>query len=207
MDQPVSDQLTACHSCDYLLRLPELQPGQKAQCPRCGHPISRRVRHALDRSLAFAVSALLFLTLALMFPFLAFKVQGRMQEMSLLHSAVELIQQDYLLLAALLLLFILLAPTALLALLLPVLLAVRRGRSGDWTFRFAHLLFAVQPWSMVEVFMIGVLVSLVKLSSQADVVLGLSFWAYILFSLSLTAAFAGIDRYQLWHALDEAHHG
>ena len=144
--------------------------------------------------------------LSLQFPFLAFEAQGQIQQMTLLQSASALIQLDHPLLATLLLLFILIMPWLLLVLLSTVLIQLNRNDKGIWQRRFTHWLFAIQPWCMAEVFLIGVLVSLIKISSMAEIVLGLSFWAYILFTLSLTAAIASLDQHQLWHQIDGSYH-
>ena len=65
-----------------------------------------------------------------------------------------------------------------------------------------RFIFGVSAWSMVEVFVIGVIVSLVKLASMASVVLGISFWAYALFALSLTATLSSLDRAFVWDAIE-----
>ena len=64
-------------------------------------------------------------------------------------------------------------------------------------------MFSLNNWAMVEVFVVGVIVSLVKIAKLATVVLGLSFWAYIACALCLTAAFSGLDRLQVWQAIEE----
>jgi paraquat-inducible protein A len=55
---------------------------------------------------------------------------------------------------------------------------------------------------MVEVFCIGVIVSLVKLSDMAKVTLGISFWAYLAFSVLFLMAFSGLDRLTVWNRID-----
>jgi paraquat-inducible protein A len=66
----------------------------------------------------------------------------------------------------------------------------------------AKLMFQLNNWAMVEVFVIGAIVSLVKIAHLATVVLGLSFWAYIIFAICLTAAISGLDRMQVWLAIE-----
>jgi paraquat-inducible protein A len=56
---------------------------------------------------------------------------------------------------------------------------------------------------MVEVFLIGVVVSLVKLASLAEVQLGISFFAYTAFSITFTLAVTTLDRFQCWQMIDE----
>jgi paraquat-inducible protein A len=55
---------------------------------------------------------------------------------------------------------------------------------------------------MVEVFVIGVIVSLVKIGHMATVVLGLSFWSYVAFSVCFTAAMASLDRLEVWREIE-----
>ena len=55
---------------------------------------------------------------------------------------------------------------------------------------------------MVEVFIIGVIVSLVKIMKLATVILGISFWAYIVFTLCLVAALSGLDRWRVWGEIE-----
>ena len=59
----------------------------------------------MNKALAFSSSALLFLLLANLFPFLAFRAQGREQVMNLLHSSFELATQGHPVLAALVAVF------------------------------------------------------------------------------------------------------
>jgi paraquat-inducible protein A len=60
----------------------------------------------------------------------------------------------------------------------------------------------LSPWSMVEVFVIGVLVSLVKIAAMATVILGVSFWAYVGFAVCFTATLSNLDRLQMWREIE-----
>jgi len=62
----------------------------------------------------------------------------------------------------------------------------------------------MEPWNMVEVFILGVLVSLLKLAKLAEVHFGYGFWAYCILMLCMAAAVAGIDRDELWDRLEVA---
>ena len=55
---------------------------------------------------------------------------------------------------------------------------------------------------MVEVFIIGVIVSLVKIAKMATVGLGVSFWAYVAFSILFTMVVSALDRYQCWEQIE-----
>ena len=82
------------------------------------------------------------------------------------------------------------------------LVPVRRGRSVPWLVPAGRFLFWLSPWSMAEVFIIGVLVSLVKIAAMASVVVGLSFWAYVGFAVCFTASLSSLDRLQMWREIE-----
>jgi paraquat-inducible protein A len=65
-----------------------------------------------------------------------------------------------------------------LALLLYVLLPVHLGRVPWQMPRMFRLLRRIQPWSMMEVFLVGILVAVTKLVDMASVVPGLALWAF-----------------------------
>jgi paraquat-inducible protein A len=193
---------TACIECDLLVTLGELEGDQRALCPRCGHLLTVASADGLTRSLAFALAAAVLLVIANSFPFLALNAQGLEQVMTLPRTAVELYRDGYAPLAVLVLGPIVGIPALMLATLVALLVYVRRGRAAPWLVPAGRFLFLLSPWSMVEVFVIGVLVSLVKIAAMASVVLGLSFWAYVAFAVCFTAAFSSLDRLEMWREIE-----
>jgi len=201
--EPAAVDQIACLECDLLLDPPQLREGQRAACPRCGYHLRARPRQGFTRSLAFAVSALIWLMVANGFPFLALKASGLENVMTLPQTALALYSHGSPVVAGLVLVFIIGVPAAMMVALLGLLLPVARGQSASWLVPTARMFFALGPWSMVEVFVIGVIVSLVKLASMASVSLGVSFWAYIAFAVCFTAALSSLDRGELWSAIEQ----
>ena len=195
----------ACHECDLLLNLPVIQEGQRAYCPRCNNLLCANQPHGMERSLAYAVAGIAFLILANIFPFLAFQAKGREQVMTLIQSSIDLYRNGSEVLAAFVLVFTIIAPAMLLGSLIwilgPLLLKGKRVQGAYW---LGHLIFQTTPWSMAEVFLIGILVSMVKIAAMATVVLGISFWGYVGFTICLTMSMASLDKHLFWDALDEA---
>lgn len=194
--------LAACIECDLLITIGEIEGGHRAECPRCGHVLTSAFVDGLTRPLAFAIAAAVLLLLANSFPFLALKSQGLEQVMTLPRTAVELYRDDYVVLAVFVLGPIVAVPALMLAALISLLVFVRGRRGAAWMVPTGRFLFVLSPWSMVEVFVIGVLVSLVKIAGMASVVLGISFWAYVAFSVCFTAAFSSLDRLELWREIE-----
>jgi paraquat-inducible protein A len=184
--------------------VPVLAEGERAGCPRCGAHLMSKPRDGLARSFAFAMSAVVFLLIAITYPFLTMKVGGFENEMTLPQAALELYRYDMVALAAVVFAAILLIPSVLLGLTLALVGQLIRGGAAPWLVPTARLIFGLGAWSMVEVFVIGVIVSLVKLASMATVVLGISFWAYAAFSVCLTAALTSLDRAFVWTQIEAA---
>jgi paraquat-inducible protein A len=192
----------ACIECDLPLSIGTLEPGERAHCPRCGHLISTRVADPLTRSLALATTSLLLLCMANAFPFMSLEASGIEKVMTLPRTAVELHREGYTSLAALVLGMIVAVPALMMATVVMLVIPLRSGRPAPWLVPAGRLLFLLNPWSMVEVFVISVLVSLVKIAELAHVSLGLSFWSYVLFGLCFTATLASLDRLTLWQEIE-----
>ena len=196
----------ACHECDLLLELPNIEEGQRAYCPQCNHLICSNPHNGIERGLAYALAGISFLLLANIFPFLAFKARGREQVMTLLQSSIELYRGGNEFLAAFVLMFIIIAPALLLFCIIWILgPLVFKGKRAVGAYWLGRLVFQASPWSMAEVFLIGILVSVIKIASMATVVLGISFWAYVGFTICLTMTMASFDKHYFWETLDKSH--
>jgi paraquat-inducible protein A len=178
--------------------LPELEEDQKAHCPRCNYLLTSRHSDTINRILAFSASGIIFLILTFLFPFITFNAQGVERVINFQQSIDILFYKDYASLAILIYFLTIVFPCTILAGSFYVSLAIKRHQLLPATRTVMRLLVLLQPWSMVEIFLIGILVSFIKIISLADVSLGLSFSAYVLFSLCLTIVLLHLDKYQFW---------
>jgi len=201
------DQVIECHDCSLPLHIPELQHKQEAHCPRCGLEITSFHRSTVDYILAYAFTALLFLLATLPFPFLSFSVKDQSQQIDIIHSLTSLIHYDYIVLASLEIIAIFIIPFVILCGLIYLLMPIRLARPPPpFSAEILRLIFTLLPWNMAEIFLIGTLVSLVKITSLADVSLGLSFYMFILFSIFIVATTARLDKLQLHKILHITSH-
>ncbi|MEE4661414.1 MAG: paraquat-inducible protein A [Halieaceae bacterium] len=191
----------ACHACDLLVDIGEVMPGQKATCPRCGHYLTHPRPDAPQRLMAYSVAALVALALANAFPFLSFASAGIESVMSLPQTPRALWQNGLPLVSLLVAAFIIVIPAVMLVMLLALGLPLARQTWRPWLVPLGRWVFRLQNWAMVEVFIIGVIVSLVKIAKMATVSLGLSFWSYIAFAMLFTLAISVLDRHQIWTAI------
>jgi paraquat-inducible protein A len=193
-----------CHECALSVDISLLGEQQKALCPRCGLMLSAKHHNAIDRVLAYSLAAVFFLLLSLPFEFLAFQSNGIERKIDILASLTILTDNNYQVLAVLEILTIFVIPALVLLSLIYLLIPLRRGIHPHGGHYLLELTYKLLPWSMVEIFVVGVLVSLVKIISLADISLGPSFFAYIFFSLSMTAALLHMDKHQLQRLLNSS---
>ena len=187
-----------CHECDLLIAVPALESGQKAYCPRCNYLLAAHRPHALTMVLAFGMSGLVFLLLSTAFPFLGFSASGQERTVTLLQSILILVTEDLPSLAAIVFASIILIPGAFLIGAVYVSSALKLNRSLPGTVMVLRWTLMLRPWSMAEIFLIGILVSFVKIVTIADVSLGLSFWSYVLFTVCMVVVTLYPDKRRLW---------
>jgi paraquat-inducible protein A len=150
------------------------------------------------------VAAAIFFLLANLFPFMTLKADYRESDMRLAGSMTGLAQQGFPVLAGLVGIFVLAAPAFLLGALLYILIPLIRGERRRWSLPLCRAMDEARRWNMVEVYLLGALVSLLKLSKLATLTLGVSFWAFVGFVLCLASAWTIIDPSELWRKLEEA---
>ena len=195
----------ACHDCDTLFEAPVLNERERVLCPNCHANLFTYRPNSVHRASAFAMASAVLFFVANIFPFLSLRKDLRANDMLLYESVSGLVGQGYPYLAIAVAVFLLAAPTllilGLLYLLLP-LLSDRRLPAAAWICRGVS---TAKRWNMTDVYLVGVLVSFLKLGKLAQLTLGISFWAYIALIVCLTAAVTAMDNRELWTRLESAH--
>jgi paraquat-inducible protein A len=199
----ISHALTACHECDLLQRKPILPSGGIACCRRCKAILFRRTPNSLDRALAYTLGAAILFIIANMFPIVGLEVQGNANATSLYGAVESIWKNDMEDVALLVFATTILIPAVEISLMLYVLVPLKFGRLPGEMSAILRILQSVRPWSMTQVFILGVLVALVKLAHLAHVVPGVALWAFGGLILSLTAAVATFNTHELWNLVTE----
>jgi paraquat-inducible protein A len=197
------DAFIACHECDVIHRIKPVPAKVAAHCIRCGAVLYKHKPNSLDRTLAFAFAGLILFILANSFPFLGLKIGSQVRQTTLLTGIYELYVQGMQVVAILVLLTTVLVPFIQMLCLLYILLPLkfhRLPRGLPRVFRFVN---SVGPWGMMEVFMIGILVSLVKLAGMAKIIPGISVYAFLALIFVLATMTVSLDSHLIWHKWGE----
>ncbi|EPC04290.1 paraquat-inducible protein A [Litchfieldella anticariensis FP35 = DSM 16096] len=194
-------RLRACHECDWVVALPPLRPRERADCPRCGYTLAKRHYRPVQRSLALATSALIALLLAVSFPFVSFEVSGISNRIELTQTVTTLIGFHEPLVAIGVALTILVLPAVYLVGVMWLQIGLLGNAPLPYSRGIARSLAHLHPWMMADVFIIGALVSLIKVAGLAQIEVGISFWAFCAFAFLLLLTTQSIDADWMWFSL------
>lgn len=199
-------KLTACPHCDLLVETPDLDDASAdaLHCPRCDERLQQGGERNVDAILALASAGLVLLGLGVAFPLLDLAVGGQSVETTIIGAAAILWREHMPEIAALVILTTVLLPLAeLVALLWLVWPLKRKHRPAG----FAHVFRAfslVRPWAMSEVFILGILIAMVKLSHLAALHPGAGAWSYGALMATFATLGAIVEPQELWHLWEKA---
>jgi len=179
--------MLACHHCGAAYQRPVLQPGQWAQCERCDNVLETYSTFTPGAWLAVILSALLCFSLANAYPIATLLISGQSQAASFFDAIIITWQAGYPEVAVVSFAAGFLLPFVQLLLLFWVFLALSRGRLPSRFEELISLIDALKPWCMVPVFLMGILVSVVKLVGLASLVAGVGLFATAASAIFVTA--------------------
>ena len=193
--------LVSCPECDLLQRETPLPRGGIARCRRCGAELYRSHPDSLERTLAITLAALVLFAIANAYPIVGLEVQGNRTAATLFGAVRALWGQGAEAVAGLVFVTTIVVPLLEMSITLLILVPLRLGGAAPATGLLLRIVQAVRPWGMVEVFILGVLVSLVKLAHQATVIPGIALWSFAGLMLLFAAAAASFDPREVWKRL------
>ena len=199
---PVPDNIVACADCDLLQRVAAIPNGATAQCRRCGHKLAYNKPDSLDRTLALTIAAAVALIVANLTPLMGLSVAGRESSTTIVGGAQEMWLQGQEIGALIVIFCTVIAPAAHIGIMLVVLLAARRDPVPYWAGTLLRWSNWHQPWAMVEVMMLGLLVALIKIAELATVLPGIGMFAAGALVALVTAMTVSFDPNEVWKRVE-----
>jgi paraquat-inducible protein A len=198
--------LIACKVCGQIHELPSLRPRTVALCVRCGSRIEKRSRRSLHRTAAFSLAALLLYIPANILPILRLELYGAVSENTVWDGVRKFYEtRDYGIALIVLLASIVIPLLKLMGLLFVVTTTAMHSRRWlllrTWTYRF---IASIGKWAMLDVFVVSIWVSVVKLGSLGRVSAGtglVPFGGVVVLTLLASASF---DPQLIWETQELA---
>ena len=195
-------QLRACPGCGLLQQVPALTPGTSAYCARCPTILRRLSAYRLDHVAALTVAALVLLVVMCSSALMSVETAGIRHVADLFSGPQELVRQSMAPLALVVLFVTVLAPLARLLGTLYVLVGAHQHRPPRHLRRVFALAERLRPWSMIEVFVLGVFVAYVKLGDLVTIGLRTGVYALLALTIVLVWLDSALDREAVWERLD-----
>jgi len=195
--------LAICEHCDAVYERRRLARGEAAYCLRCGAEVYRNRPLDVDTMLAITLASLIFFVIANTYPVMVMELGGTRADATLWDAILASYDAGVGVIAVVAAACIFFLPLSQILLFSYVLLPLRAGRVPRGFVVAMHAIRHMRPWSMVEVFMVGVLVSAVKLAEDADIAPGIGLWGFALLTILLTLL-STFDLHELWDLAAEA---
>lgn len=202
-------QLIACHECDLLLRKPATSIGESVECPRCGYELYTHRAQVMRRSMALVIAALLLYVPANFLPIMHLNLLGQTTNDTVWSGVLGLYNSGMQSVAVVVFMCSMAVPLLKLLIQFAVLLSIQLdiGRSyGLLLYRIYH---HMREWGMLEVYLMGILVAIVKLVDLAELSIGLGLMCFIALLLVQVWLEVTMSPHQVWDALsgEEEHAG
>ncbi len=194
--------IISCHDCGLLQKISHLPDDGAAKCCRCDATLRKLQRISPEKNiehvLALVVTALILLVIANSFPIIELHVAGHNVHTSLFGVIYYLFQNNELFLGSLVLLTSFAAPVLQLTGLFYILLAINFNWVPPYVPEVYRLVRMISAWSMLEVLMLGLIVSLVKLSAMGTVIPSIALWAFLILIFFIAAILSNLDIDMIW---------
>lgn len=184
--------MVSCPTCAQLQVVDRLPVGTVAKCARCGFTLYRRKPNSRARTAALAAAAFILYFPANIFPIVTTYYWGLHQKTTIFDGIHGLFQRGSYFVGGLVFTTSILTPIIKILglLLLAVTLKWDRWKNiRTWTYRIIRI---VDPWNMLEVTLLAILVSIAELGKIATVHPGagvFSFAAVVVLTIAATLTF------------------
>jgi paraquat-inducible protein A len=197
------DDLIACQQCDALFDQPTLAEGQRAECGRCGAMLFERKVNSIDRTFSLSIAGLIFLTPAIILPIMGITLAGQYHQASLLNSITVLIDKGFFMIAMLVFMFSIAVPTVRLVGAFYLSYCFKFNKIKPSLLHFFRAYHQLDSWSMLNVFMLAIVVSMYKLLDDAELTLGYGLFAFVLLLICSTLVSVTLDQHYVWEKLEQ----
>jgi paraquat-inducible protein A len=194
-----SKHLAACHLCF------KLAPTDIHHCPRCGSAMHLRKNDSIQRTLALLVTACLLYIPANLYPIMYTDQLGSTEASTILGGVVLLINLDSVPVAVVIFIFSVMVPSGKLMAMFYLVWTVERhspldARQRSIMYRITEF---IGKWSMVDVFVVSILVALVHLSGVLVIRPGVAAICFAGVVIVTIIAAASFDSRLIWDSMEE----
>lgn len=193
----------ACPDCDILLRPSQPVIGEKAHCPRCGFMLARPRKQSIERTFALSIAGLILIFPANLLPLIGMQMLGNVRICNLWSGVFSLFAEDMWEIAILVFLASIFFPLVNIILSLLVSGFLYFDRPNRYLKIWLRCLQHLSEWVMLEVYMLGIIVACVKLSSMAKLSFGFGLYAFVALLIITAMLSSTLDKRLFWQRIEQ----
>ncbi|MEN8686494.1 MAG: paraquat-inducible protein A [Desulfuromonadales bacterium] len=197
--------LISCHDCHLLSRAPDLATGETAYCSRCGEELHQRKPNSVARTWALVLAAMVCYVPANVLPMTITTALGSAQSDTIMSGVIYFIHSGSFAIAAVIFTASVFVPFLKFAILIYLLLTVqfkstRRPKDRTRLYRFTE---AIGRWSMLDIYVVTILVALVKLGFIAEIDAGPAAFYFAAVVVITMFAAESFDPRLIWDVVED----
>ena len=193
--------ITACHDCNLLLSDKRVLTHRKASCPRCGATLHITRTNSMERTLAISIAGLLLFIPANTLPIMTLEILGQSNTNTMVNGIVQMTAGGYWWMSLLVCFCSILAPLAKLLMLAFISAGSLMNGSKRGVANALKIYHHLDEWGMFDVYMLGILISFIKMKDMGTLIPGLGLLSFVSLLLLATACSSVFDSQQAWARL------
>lgn len=168
-------------------------------CDQCGEKNRRRHSNvSIQNTIAYSLTALIFFIPANLFPFMTIEFYGRKNTSTIWEGIISLANNGSWPIALVVFLASLVIPFLKLVILFYLALTSTSYKNSKFKTKLYHIIEAIGRWSMLDIFLLAILVAIMKLGSWAQVEPALGSLLFLLVVIFTMLASSSFDPKLLW---------
>jgi len=196
-----------CHDCHMLVDLSAVGEGQAAYCPRCGARVYIRKPNSIMRTWALLIASIILYLPANLLPITVSSTLGQSQSDTIISGVIYFLKTGSIVIGLVIFIASIFVPLLKILTLVYLLLSVQLKslwRPRERT-RLYRLVEAIGRWSMLDIYVVTIMVALVKLGALANVDAGpaaIYFASVVVLTMLAAESF---DPRLMWDVVEESH--
>jgi paraquat-inducible protein A len=195
--------LMACPDCDMLFKKLHVEPGQVVNCSRCGHTLHAPCSDSVTKTLSLALTGLLLFIPANFMSIMSLNIMGKEGSGSIYDGIIAFNESGYVFVALMVGLTSFFFPFIKLFLLFIISLCLKLKRYPDNLPLLMRWYHHLDEWGMLEVYMVGILVSIIKLYHMAHIHYDTGLFCFVALLIVSLSSSSSMDEHLFWELIEK----
>ena len=187
-----------CPHCESVIEKKELNKKEVAFCPVCNKKLYESTNCVKYRLFNFSIAMFIFYILSMLLPIIRINIIGYEENLEIINSFIFLFSKGYVFLSLFVFFSVILFPFICIVILFMLSLLFISGFDKKLAKNLLVIITVLKDWCFVDIFLIAILVSVIKLFNVAEIDFSIGFWPYMLFLSFLVYIVKFLKVESLW---------